>query len=133
MGACTALLTEKINSLVSCIVLDGPFKSLKAVCEYHAKEDLFLPNVITQTLLKLVRKTIKRKAGFDIFDINPHVNAKNFDIPAYFLAAKDDSMIPLQHVRHIYANYTGKKQFALVEGDHNSIRSEIVINTIANF
>jgi len=102
MGASTCLMTEKINSSVNCIVMDGPFKSLKSVCEYRAKEDLGIPNVITQTMLKLVRKTIKSTANFDIYDLKPYVNAKNYDVPAYFIAAKDDSMIPLEHIQEIY-------------------------------
>ena len=42
-------------------------------------------------------------------------------------------LVPISHSRNLYEEYGGTKTFTLVEGDHNSTRSDLVYNTVANF
>jgi fermentation-respiration switch protein FrsA (DUF1100 family) len=67
---------------------------------------------------------------FDILEIRPVDYAPNKTIPAYFLAAQDDSLVPVSHSIDIYNIYKGPKEFMLVEGHHNSIRSDLISNKI---
>jgi hypothetical protein len=71
--------------------------------------------------------------NFDILNIRPVDHAPSKHSPAYFLAAKDDSLVPIKHSISIYNIYKGEKEFTLVEGHHNSVRSDLISNKIGLF
>jgi pimeloyl-ACP methyl ester carboxylesterase len=111
MGASTCLLYENHSNDIAALALDSPFANLPAMCEYHAHKMILIPAFLTRYLLSFIRKTIQKKAHFDIFDVNPHKSAANFKIPSYFFAAKNDELVPLQHSYSVYQEYGGLKHF----------------------
>lgn len=54
-------------------------------------------------------------------------------IPALFIAAKDDDFVMPHHTDILYEKYSGEKQKLLVDGDHNSRRSQDVLDKISSF
>jgi len=133
MGASTWLLAEDLDKDVSWLVLDSPFASLRRLCVHHAIKRIRIPAMIAKYILGCIQKTVQEKANFDIKDIVPIKRAWNFKIPCHFIAGKNDSLIPISHSEAIYNEYGGTKRFTLVEGDHNSCRSDLVYNAVANF
>jgi hypothetical protein len=62
MGASTCLLSNEISDDIKCLVLDSPFQSLKKLCVDHAQNQMRLPSTVTKYMLKILRKTIIKKA-----------------------------------------------------------------------
>ena len=76
----------------------------------------------------------KEKAKFDILDLNPLKNniSKSY-IPAYFISADRDELIPPHHAKKLHDGYPGDKTYKLVSGTHNSPREQYVIDSIVIF
>ena len=97
MGAVTALLyLAKNEGEVKAAVLDSPFKSLKALVEDMAQKNSNIPKIVLNAALKIISGTIKEKAGFSIYDLNPMKNAVGkLEVPAFFVVGIDDEIIPI--------------------------------------
>lgn len=59
MGAVTALLYLAKNEGIKCVVVDSPFKSLKALVEDMAQKSTKIPNLILNGVFKIVSGTIE--------------------------------------------------------------------------
>jgi pimeloyl-ACP methyl ester carboxylesterase len=122
MGAATSLLYAKTDPSIAAMVLDSPFSSLKILAEELATRYTKIPRFIVTAALQIVRRTIKNKANFDVFDVNPIDHAPESFIPALFIVGKDDDFILPKHSEAIYEKYSGDKSFLVCSGDHNSER-----------
>jgi pimeloyl-ACP methyl ester carboxylesterase len=71
MGSVTALRYASLHPMIAGMVLDSPFSSLKALVQELVKKFSKMPKFIANIALKFLRKTIKKKADFDIFKLNP--------------------------------------------------------------
>ena len=71
MGAVTALMYADRDPSIAALVLDSPFSNLKTLAEELCDSFISLPGFIKSAALGVVRSTIKDKANFDIFDLNP--------------------------------------------------------------
>ena len=133
MGAVTALLHIDRDPSIAGAVLDSPFANLRQLAEELARTYTKLPGFVLSSVMYFIKKTIKKKAGFNIEDLNPlnHVN-KSF-IPVQLIAAKGDTFILPKHTEKLYENYAGEKSLKIVDGDHNSMRPEYVMNSITIF
>ena len=60
--------------------------------------------------------------GMDLNNLKPVEFAKNCTIPALFVHACDDELIPMDHTERNQEAYAGPKEVAFCEGDHNSQR-----------
>merc|ERR1712151_566443 len=76
---------------------------------------------------------VQTLADFDIEDLVPLEHAKNSQVPAIFLHARQDTFVSPQHSRQLYEAYAGSKELVTVDGDHNSERSQQVINHAVGF
>ena len=103
-------------------MLDSPFSNLKVLAEELAKQYAKLPGFITSTALSFIKKTVKAKADFDIDNLSPIDHVCNAFIPAFFVAGKDDTFIVPEHTKKLYEAYSGDKNIAIVDGDHNAPR-----------
>ena len=133
MGAVTALLHIDRDPSIAGAVLDSPFANLKQLAEELARNYTKLPGFVLSGAISLIRKTIKKKAGFNINDLNPLDHVGQSFIPVNFIAAKDDNFILPAHTEKLYEKYAGEKTLKIVEGDHNSVRPEFVMDSITIF
>lgn len=133
MGAVTALLHIDRDPSIAGAVLDSPFANLRQLAEELAKSYTKLPGFVLSSVMYFIKKTIKKKGGFNLEDLNPldHVN-KSF-IPVQFIAASGDTFILPHHTQKLHDNYAGEKVLKIVEGDHNSVRPEYVNNGVTIF
>lgn len=97
MGAVTALLHADRDPSIAGIVLDSPFSDMKLLVNELAKSYTKIPSFLVSGALKLVRKTIKSKAKFDILDLSPIKHVENAFIPALFATATEDDFILPHH------------------------------------
>lgn len=67
-------------------MFDSPFKSLKALVEDMAQKNSKIPKIVLNAALKIISGTIKEKADFSIYDLNPMKNGvAKLQIPAFFV------------------------------------------------
>lgn len=72
--------------------------------------------------MKLVRGSVKDRANFDIYNLNPIQNLGECFIPALFAHGEQDTFILPHHSQRMYDKYAGDKNIIKFEGDHNSNR-----------
>lgn len=133
MGAVTAIMHSIRDPSIAGMVLDSPFTSLRTLAEELCKSHTKIPKTILDAALKMIRKTILQKAGFDILELEPIKYVKKAFIPAFFIAGKNDNFIKPHHSQQLHDSYSGDKNIVLVEGDHNDDRPEFLMNSIAIF
>eukprot|EP00331_Platyophrya_macrostoma_P010127 CAMPEP_0176429674 /NCGR_PEP_ID=MMETSP0127-20121128/13838_1 /TAXON_ID=938130 /ORGANISM="Platyophrya macrostoma, Strain WH" /LENGTH=401 /DNA_ID=CAMNT_0017811497 /DNA_START=36 /DNA_END=1241 /DNA_ORIENTATION=- len=133
MGAVTALMHGDRDPSIAGIVLDSAFSDMKVLAEELAKSHSNLPKFIVSSAMSFVRKTIQSKAKFDINSLTPINHVKAGFIPAFFVTGKDDTFIQPHHTQDLYKKYAGDKNLVLVEGDHNSVRPQFLLDSIAIF
>lgn len=89
MGAVAALRFLNNNKEIKVAVFDSPFSSLEALVLELTKNNTKIPKIIASGALKIINTTIKEKAKFDIYDLNPLKNEAPFiNVPAFFIAAE---------------------------------------------
>jgi hypothetical protein len=133
MGAATALLHGNRDPSIAGMVLDSPFSDLRILAEELASTYAKVPKFILSTARKMIRKTIKSKAHFDIYDLKPIGHVHNCFIPALFVYAESDTFIDPHHCQDIYEAYAGDKNIIKVPGDHNSVRDNFTEDSINIF
>ena len=133
MGAVTALLHIGRDPSIAGAVLDSPFANLRTLAEELARSYTKLPGFVLAGAMSLVKKTIKKKAGFNIEDLKPIDYVEQSFIPVSFIAAKDDTFILPAHTQKLFEKYSGEKTLKIVEGDHNSVRPDYIMDSITIF
>jgi hypothetical protein len=133
MGAVTALLHVDRDPSIAGMVLDSPFSSLSLLAEELAKNYGGVPKLLVSTAMKLIRKSIKSRAHFEINDLNPIDHVEQCFIPALFTAGKEDTFIVPAHTQALHEKYAGDKNLVLVEGDHNSPRPQYFLDSVGIF
>jgi fermentation-respiration switch protein FrsA (DUF1100 family) len=133
MGAVTALLHGHRDNSIAGIVLDSPFSSLKKLAKELANRYAKLPGFVLSGAISLVRKTIKKKAKFDINELNPLDCVDKCFIPAMFAAGNHDTFILPHHSEELYQKYSGEKSIKYFECDHNEPRPDFYMHSVAIF
>eukprot|EP01102_Stenamoeba_stenopodia_P019189 TRINITY_DN716_c0_g1_i1.p1 TRINITY_DN716_c0_g1~~TRINITY_DN716_c0_g1_i1.p1 ORF type:complete len:841 (+),score=171.91 TRINITY_DN716_c0_g1_i1:121-2523(+) len=147
MGAATALLytaqydsDDRSQNKISALILDSPFASLKRLSKevvQNAKVNK-VPQSLTKAFsnlgLKLVRKSIKKRAKFDINKLAPIAVVDQCKCPVLFIHAVADTLINPQHSQDLYDKYGGEnKKIIKVEGTHSSLRVGWCFDEISEF
>jgi len=123
MGAAAALLYAARDPRVAALVLDSPFASLPdLLVDLVAARRLPVPRALTRAALALMRRSVARRAGFDVGAVQPAAAAPGCFAPALFGAAPGDAFIPIAHTRRLVAAYAGDAACVEFEGDHNTVR-----------
>eukprot|EP00358_Blepharisma_japonicum_P002893 CAMPEP_0202948700 /NCGR_PEP_ID=MMETSP1395-20130829/14295_1 /ASSEMBLY_ACC=CAM_ASM_000871 /TAXON_ID=5961 /ORGANISM="Blepharisma japonicum, Strain Stock R1072" /LENGTH=206 /DNA_ID=CAMNT_0049651013 /DNA_START=446 /DNA_END=1066 /DNA_ORIENTATION=+ len=134
MGAVTALLHGDRDPSIAGMVIDSPFSNLRVLSEelarMYAKN---VPGFMLSAALSMIRKTVKKKAKFDINELDPMKHVDMCFIPALFCAGKDDTFINPRHTQILYEKYAGDKNLIMVDGDHNSMRPQFLLDSAAIF
>ena len=134
MGAVTALLYAERDLSIAAMVLDSPFADLKQLVKDLARTQSNVPNFLISGALKFVKKSVKKRAGFDLTNVKPFVHAEHCYVPALFGVAKDDELVsPQNHGEVLYHRYAGEKYLAKFEGKHNDSRPEFFMIQAADF
>ena len=97
MGAVTSLLHGDRDPSIGGMVLDSPFANLKILSQELSRKHTKIPKWVGNLGISVLKKTIKKKAGFDISNLSPIDHVDRCFIPAYFAAASDDSFILPHH------------------------------------
>ncbi|EGG21210.1 alpha/beta hydrolase fold-1 domain-containing protein [Cavenderia fasciculata] len=134
MGAVTSILYAKEDPSIAAMVLDSPFS-----CLYKVAEELVLstvqkmPKFMISVGLKMVRSSIKKRAHFDIKELDIVPVAEKVFIPSLFAHGKDDTFVRPHHSEKIFEKYQGDKNRLLLDGDHNSDRPEFFFQSVCIF
>ena len=138
MGAVTALLVAAAAATAPSslsdgvvvpagLVLDSPFASFKALAyDLTSKGMIKVPQFATATVLSFIRRSVQKRAGFDLFRIMPVASVHTAAVPAFFLVAEDDELIPPWHAERLRRKYGGPSLGIRFAGTHNSARPAVV-------
>lgn len=124
MGAVAALLQMKEDSDIAAAVLDSPYKSLPDLSKELAKRVVSTFDfLLNQIISKVIAKSVRKKAGFELMSLIPIQDVENVHTPALFAAALQDSYISPLHAEALVQAYGAQvKKIIKFEGDHNSPR-----------
>lgn len=139
MGAVTALLYSHRDPSIAGIVLDSPFSSLETLVlelvETYNMRSKFMtvPSYMTKIAYSFLRSSIKRRAKFDVKELDPLKLAPESFSPALFAHGVNDDFISPKHGKALHEAYAGDKDIFNFEGDHNSARPEAFYEKAAVF
>jgi len=132
MGAATALLYAHRDPSIAALVLDSPFASLRQLAK-ELSSTVNVPSFLTGLALRMVRSSVRARAKFDIFKLNPIGKAESSFIPALFGHGEHDNFILPHHSQQIHDRYAGDKNITFFEGDHSSPRPHYFLSSVAIF
>ena len=139
MGAATALLyaaTRDPN--VTALILDSPFQSLRQLAldvvqaALGGSELNGAARVASIGALRLVRGAVRRRAGFDIYDVDIERHARECACPTLVLCALDDALVPPAHSHAVHAALP-HAELCVCPGTHNSVRPRGVSQRVERF
>lgn len=115
------------------LILDSPFSSFRRLAlDLTTKGLIRMPRLAVAAVLALLRRSVKRRAGFDLYHVNPLAHAHRaagvggIPIPALFLAAEQDELISPWHGEALEAAWPGPHKLGIrFPGTHNSTRPPI--------
>jgi dienelactone hydrolase len=139
MGAATSLFYGQKDPSVAALVLDSPFSKLTDLV--HELVNVFgrerglppAPRQLVRGAVALMRYSIKRKAGFDISQLDVLAAASGSFVPALFGHATGDTFILPSHSAALYAAYPGDKNMITFDGTHNSARPAFFYDSVSIF
>lgn len=133
MGAVSSIMYCASDPLIAGMVLDSPFSSLKKLTEELCRRHSKIPLFICRLALKLIRKTIKKKVKFDIFDLDTTKFAAQCYSPAVIGFGAQDAFVAPSHGKTVANHYAGDYNYLEVEGDHNSVRPSFFYDSAGIF
>ena len=135
MGSVAALLYAHRDPSIAGLVLDSPFSRLRdLMLELGASEaSLGIPKALTRVALAVLKRSVRRRAGFSIDDVAPLDVVSQVHCPAFFGHGRGDTFVSPEHSRRLAAAYGGEARLELFEGDHNSLRPDEFYDEAAEF
>jgi surfactin synthase thioesterase subunit len=85
---------------------------------------IHLPDFFFSAFLHFVRKSIEKRAHFNIKDLDILKFSGECKMPVYFICSKEDTYIKCQHTIKMFQQYKGTKKLKYVTGDHNEPRED---------
>ena len=133
MGAATIMLYTHTDKRIKAICVDSPFADFSVLTQSLVYNYMKIPGFIVKGALMFIRKTILNKNNFDIDQLKPILYSHLTYVPAFFIHALADDLIPLDHTIQLYESYAGEKSINIVEGGHNSARQLHIMRTVGKF
>eukprot|EP00762_Andalucia_godoyi_P001753 ANDGO_07068.mRNA.1 Uncharacterized protein YqkD len=134
MGAATAIMYAAEDPSIAGIVLDSPFAKLTQIMHEMVKSYKgWIPSMLIAVAIKAMRKSIKARAKFDIFECDPLQYAPLCFVPALFGHATGDEFVKIHHSEAVFSAYGGDKNFVRLPGDHNSERPDFWLDSVCIF
>lgn len=128
MGAVTALLYSHRDPSIAGVVADSPFSQLKDLMleiATNKEQGLSIPRPFARMVLSLMKRSVRRRAGFSITSVSPERVMPETYTPTLFGHGKEDGFIGVHHSEKLFvAHGSEHKSFVSFEGDHNSVRPE---------
>jgi len=122
MGAATVLLySSQHQEDVDCLVVDSCFTSLYALVQETAKEKFGLSEFLSRFVFKLMKRSIRKRTGHDIEEVDVVRAASACVAPVLFGCANSDTLVRPEHTKEVYSAYRGSdKSLMHFQGSHNS-------------
>ena len=134
MGAVTALMHGDRDPSIACMVLDSTFSSLRQLSrELVDHAQVSIPRFAVGIALRMVRSSVRSRAGFDINKLEPIAHAEKCFIPSLFGAARGDVFIQPHHSQDVHDRFSGDKNIILFDGDHNTPRPRFFYDSVGVF
>ena len=134
MGAATGLIYSHTDPRIKCACIDSSFANFTKLGKELCMKQITLPNFVLSTAISLLKKTIMKKNGLDITQLNPLEDAAKTYIPVFFIHAMKDDLISLEHTIELYETCPSKhKSLTVCEGNHNTLRQQSVNEKICHF
>jgi len=138
MGAVSALLfaqsPEFSDARPSMLVLDSPFASFpRLVDDLIKKGAIRVPKFAIKTVLSMVRNSVKKRTGADIYKLEPILGCGTCSMPALFITADRDEMIPCEHGSSLDTSWGGQSLQVVFRGGHNSPRPPHIYDSAGTF
>lgn len=128
MGAVTALLYSHRDPSVAGVVADSPFSKLVDLMfeiASNKEHGMSIPKPLVKLAMGLMRRSVRKRAGFSIDDVSPCDVMPETFVPTLFGHGKEDTFIGLHHSEKLFlAHGADSKNFVAFEGDHNSPRPD---------
>lgn len=124
MGAVTALFYGQRSATIDVMVLDSPFDKIESVIYKVADQQSSMPRFVISGVMHMIRNTIMKEVGFDIYQVDPSSIAHRVTVPACFLVGTKDSMINIDDFMKLYNAYAGEKKLTVIaDASHADCRS----------
>lgn len=135
MGAATCLLynSKKNNMKISAACYDSSFSNFNQLAKELCKKMINIPGLLISAALSIIRRSIIKRNGLDIEMLNPVNGSCNINIPGFFIHAKNDELINMDHTIDIHSKYGGVKVLNICEGSHNTPRSRLLMENVSLF
>ena len=92
-----------------------------------------MPGFILSLGTKIIAKSVKSNAKFELDKVSPISHVDQAFIPALFAHATDDDFITPSHSEALHEKYSGDKNYITFEGDHNSVRPQFFLDSVVIF
>ncbi|KAL6778743.1 hypothetical protein ACKKBF_B04825 [Auxenochlorella protothecoides x Auxenochlorella symbiontica] len=126
MGSVASMLYARADPSIAGLVLDSPFARLRdLMLELGSSDDsLRMPRAIAKVALAVLKRSVRRRAGFSIDDVAPVEAVPAVQCPALFGHGAEDTFVSAEHSRRLVRAYGGEARLRLFDGDHNSVRPD---------
>lgn len=131
MGAATALMYAANPGARRLLltIADSSYYDFRELLEEIGNTKMGIPMFLVRPLLYMLESRVKSKAGFDLSDIHMGSFMKTPHCPIAFVAAKCDSVVPIEHSEKLYRDYKGSaKELFYIERDHQHEREQSEMN-----
>jgi hypothetical protein len=92
-----------------------------------------VPGLIVKAAIRFIRGSVRRRAGFDIYDLKPIDECPRAFIPAMFCHGEQDDFIAPSHSQRLHGAYAGDKNLVMCGGGHNSRRPRFLVDSATIF
>ncbi len=127
MGASAAVmyLGKYFNPLVRFVIIDSCFDKLKHAIINIASSNSSAPEFALKTFMLFVANTVKSKAGFDIYKVNPIEYVDKIKIPTVFVIGDNDQVVKKKEFFNLHGKCGSTfKKLYVVKGEHADNRLE---------
>lgn len=134
MGAVTALLYCRRDPCITGMVLDSPFTKLtELMLDFVQEHILHIPRPFLKIALIAMRRSVRRRAGFDVKQVAPIKTVSESFVPVLFGHAEGDTFVKKSHSVRLHEKYAGDKNLVTFEGEHNSRRPQFFYSSALIF
>ncbi|KAI3434931.1 hypothetical protein D9Q98_002985 [Chlorella vulgaris] len=134
MGAVTALLYSQQDPSIAGMVLDSPFSRLvDLMMELGTDQQLRIPKPLLKVALSMLKRSVRKRAGFSVDKVAPLDCVGASYIPALFGHAQADTFVDKHHSKRLHDAYAGEKNLVNFDGDHNSVRPDFFYSSALIF
>lgn len=125
-------------SFVFGLVLDSTFGDMErvigdmlgSITKSAKKRDIVFTSPMVSAASKLMSRSIYKRAGFHLKDIDVVNDVRQFNLPTLFVCASQVDFIRPDHLKALYDAYGGFKKWLPFIGEHDQNRPEMIVNSI---